>query len=190
MTTVSNRASFKLTLRELVTVVTDAVYIDYQLGKNGWSRFHLSVGTASVVVGPFGYCTDALGDLVRAALVIATSGLKAEVSFDAEPMEWRLIAGPYPALLGSTDFSLRVLTFPDASDPPSPEAEGNKLFEAQCTAESFVHAVLRAAEAVWDEYGADGYDRVWGGPCGFPVRALTALKAAISVEEPRTQWQN
>jgi hypothetical protein len=191
LTTVSNRASFNLTLRELVIVVTDAVYIDYQLGKNGWSRFQLSVGTVSVVVGPFGYCTDALGDLVRAALIIATSGSRAEVSFDAEPMEWRLIAGGYwdAAQSGWIDFRLRVLTFPDAFDPPSPEAEGNKLFEAQCTAESFVHAVLRAAEAVWDEYGADGYDRNWGGPRGFPLRALTALKAATSVQEPRTQWQ-
>ena len=104
-------------------------------------------------------------------------------------MEWRLIVGPYPAQSGWTDFRLRVLTFPDASGPPFPEAEGNKLFEAHCTAEGFVHAVLRAAAAVWDEYGADGYDRVWGGPCGFPLRALTALNAAISVQEPRTQWQ-
>jgi hypothetical protein len=169
--------------------VTDAVCIDYQLGKNGWSRFQLSVGKASVVVGPFGYCTDALGDLVRAALMIATSGLRSEVSFDAEPMEWRLIVGPYPALSGWADFSLRVLTFPDAGGLPLPEAEGHKLFEAECSAESFVDAVLRVAEAVWDEYGADGYDRVWGGPCGFPLRALTALKAAISVQEPRTHWQ-
>ena len=95
--------------------MTDAVRIDYQLGKNGWSHFQLNVATDSIVVGPFGYCTDALGDLVRAALVIATSGLRAEVSFDAEPMAWRLIVGPYPALYGWTDFSLRVLTFPDAS---------------------------------------------------------------------------
>jgi hypothetical protein len=169
--------------------VTDTTSIDYQLGQNGWSRFQLNVGTSSVVVGPFGYCTDALGDLVRAALVIATSGWRAEVSFDGEPMEWRLIVGPYAAQSGWTDFRLRVLTFPGAIGPPSPEAEGNKLFEAQCTADSFVHAVLRAAEAVWDECGADGYDRVWGGPFGFPLRALTALKAAISVQEPRTQWQ-
>lgn len=152
-------------LRELVIVMTDAVSIDYRLGKNGWSQFQLSVGTASIGVGPFGYCTDALGDLVRAALVIATSGLTAEVSFDAEPMEWRLIAGPYPALAGWTDFSLRVLTFPDATGPRLPQAEGNLLFEAQCTAESFVSAVLGAAEAVWDEYGAEvttrfGVDRV------------------------------
>jgi hypothetical protein len=169
--------------------VTDAVCIDYQVGQNGWSRFQLSVGASSVVVGPFGYCTDALGDLERAALMIATSGWRAEVSFDAEPMEWRLIVGPYPISSGWADFRLRVLTFPDASGHPFSEAEGQKLFEAQCTAESFVHAVLRAAEAVWDEYGADGYDKVWGGPCGFPLRALTALKAAISVQETRTQWQ-
>ena len=142
-----------------------------------------------VVVGPFGYCTDALGDLVRAALTIATSGLRAEVSFDAEPMEWRLIVGPYPALLGWADFSLRVLTFPDASGPALPEAEGHKLFEAQCPAEGFVHAVLRAAETVWDEHGVDGYLRVWGGPCGFPLRALAALRAAVSAQEPRTHWQ-
>jgi hypothetical protein len=170
-------------------VVTDAVCIDYQLEQNGWSRFQLSVGASSVVVGPFGYCTDALGDLVRAALMIATSGWQAEVSFDAEPMEWRLIVGDYSAQYGWTDFRLRVLTFPNAGGPPFSEAEGDKLFEAQCTAESFVHAVLRAAVAVWDEYGADGYDRLWGGPCGFPLRALTALKAALSVQEPRTQWQ-
>jgi hypothetical protein len=168
-------------------VVSAKVCIQYELGQNGWSSFRLIVGTASLVVGPFGYCTDALGDLVRAALLIATSGLQADVSFDAEPMEWRLIAGPYWDAVHShwTDFRLRVLTFPY---PASPEAEGDKVFEAQCSADSFVHAVLGAAQKIWDEYGADGYDKIWGGPCGFPLRALAALKAAISVQEPRTHW--
>jgi hypothetical protein len=32
--------------------------------------------------GEFGYCTDALGDLVRAALMIVTSGRYAVVTFD------------------------------------------------------------------------------------------------------------
>jgi hypothetical protein len=170
--------------------VSEEVCIDYELGQNGWSRFRLTVGTASVDVGPFGYCSDALGDLVRAALMIATSGWRAEVSFDSEPMEWRLIIGPYwdAAQSGWTDFRLRVLTFPSASNPPSPAAEGDNVFEAKCSPDSFVHAVLRAAQAVWNEYRADGYDRVWGGPCGFPLRALSALKAATSVQEPRTSW--
>jgi hypothetical protein len=163
--------------------MSQKVCIQYELGQHGWSSFRLNIGAASVVVGPFGYCTDALGDLVRAALMIATSGSRAEISFDAEPMEWRLIAGTQSSW---TDFHVRVLTFPYALDPPSPESEGNSLFVAECSAESFVRAVLGAAQAVWDEYGSDGYDKAWGGPCGFPLRALHALKAAISVQEPRT----
>ena len=165
--------------------MTEGVCIDYQLGKNGWSRFQMDVGGASVVVGPFGYCTDALGDLVRAALMIATTGMRAEVSFDAEFLEWRLIAGGN--WVARSEFSLRVFTFPNAN-PSLAEAEGQKVFEAQCLPEDFVRAVLKAAEAVWQEHGVDGYDRAWGGPCGFPLRALTALKAAISVQEPRTDW--
>jgi hypothetical protein len=148
--------------------MSQKVCIQYELGQHGWSSFRLNIGAASVVVGPFGYCTDALGDLVRAALMIATSGSRAEISFDAEPMEWRLIAGTQSSW---TDFHVRVLTFP---------------YALECSAESFVRAVLGAAQAVWDEYGSDGYDKAWGGPCGFPLRALHALKAAISVQEPRT----
>ena len=165
------------------------VSIDYELGRNGWSQFRLTVGTASVVVGPFGYCSDALGDLVRAALMIATSGWRAEVSFDAEPMEWRLLIGAYvdPGPRW-TDFRLRVLTFPSLDFPPIPEHDGNKVFEVECSPDSFVQAVLGAAQDVWDRYGADGYDQIWGGPRGFPVRALSALKTAVSVREPRTSW--
>ena len=71
--------------------MTDELAIEYQLGQHGWSQFRLTVGDASTVVGEFGYCTDALGDLVRAALLVATSGTRAEVSFDGAPTEWRLI---------------------------------------------------------------------------------------------------
>jgi hypothetical protein len=73
-----------------MTNLVEAVSIDYDLGKHGWSKFKLSVGSASVTVGPFGYCSDALGDLVRAALMIGTYGFEAEVFFDGEPREWRL----------------------------------------------------------------------------------------------------
>src|SRR5947209_3710553 len=117
--------------------MSEKVSIQYDLGQNGWSRFQLIVGAASVVVGPFGYCTDALGDLVRTALMIATSAWRAEVSLDAEPMEWRLVAGPYwnPTQSSWTDFRLRVLTFQYLADPPSPDAEGICLLEAQCSPE-------------------------------------------------------
>jgi hypothetical protein len=67
------------------------VSIIYDLGRYGWSDFKLTVGDVAVDIGPFGYCTDALGDLVRAALMLATSDYCVEVSFDGEPREWRLI---------------------------------------------------------------------------------------------------
>jgi hypothetical protein len=173
-----------------IVTMSEEVFIDYQLGQHGWSRFQLTVGTTSVVVGPFGYCSDALGDLVRAALTVATSGWRAEVSFDAEPREWRLVIGPYwdRARSDWTDFRLRVLTFPSVRLPPVPEEEGKTLFEAPCSADAFIHSVLKAAQAVWDEHGADGYDRLWGGPRRFPLRAVSALKVAMSVQEPRTTW--
>ena len=65
-----------------------SVSIVYDLGRHGWSSFQLTVGDSVVDIGPFGYCTDALGDLVRAALMLVTSDYRVEVSFDGEPREW------------------------------------------------------------------------------------------------------
>lgn len=160
--------------------MTDEVAIEYQLGQHGWSQFRLTVGDASTVVGEFGYCTDALGDLVRAALLVATSGTRAEVSFDGEPTEWRLIVtanSPKPQI----SISVRLFS---TLDPHRPDWEGEKLLEARSTGDSFARAVRDAAQSIWDEYGATGYNTAWGGPCGFPLRALTALNAVLSVAEP------
>jgi hypothetical protein len=160
--------------------MTHEVAIDYQLGQHGWSQFTLTVGDASTVVGDFGYCTDALGDLVRAALLVVTSGTRAQVSFDGEPTEWRLSVNddsPQPQV------SISVRLFPTL-DPHRPIWEGEKLLEARGTRDSFARAVRDATQSIWDEYGADGYNAAWLGPCGFPLRALTALTAALLVAEP------
>ena len=103
----------------------------------------------------FDYCSDALGDLVRAALIIATSGWRAEVFFDGEPREWRLLIGAYADINPPkwTDSRLRVFDV-------APGSEDNTTFEASCSPDSFIRAVLMAAQAVWDQYGADGYDKV------------------------------
>jgi hypothetical protein len=60
-------------------------------GRHGWSSFRLTVGDKAWDIGPFGYCTDALGDLVPAAPLLATPDYRAEVRFDGEPYEWRLV---------------------------------------------------------------------------------------------------
>lgn len=157
------------------------VAINYQLGQHGWSEFRLTVGDASTVVGPFGYCTDALGDLLRAALIIATSGDRAEVSFDGEPTEWRLIIEVDSPRKPKVSISIRL--FP-ARFPTQPNWDGEKLLEGCSTADSFARAVRDAAQTIWDECGADGYNSAWIGLSGFPLRALTALNSALSVAEP------
>ncbi len=199
------------------------VSIAYNLGEHGWSSFTLTIGAQSIEVGPFGYCTDALGDLVRAALTIATSGGRAEAAFDGEPREWLLIIErAHGEDCGPTDIRVAVTTWPCTEDntermqgldhsaiveqpasqgpncklvvvpvplsslPPPPEHI--TVFDAITPEDTFILSVLHCAQGIWDEHGSDGYDKIWGGPRGFPLRALIALKAAVSVQEPRTNW--
>jgi hypothetical protein len=203
--------------------MTKPVSIDYRLGAHGWSSFTLKIGDASVDVGPFGYCTDALGDLVRAALVVAVSGDDAVVTFDGEPREWRLIVKrAHGEGRGRTDVHVtisdshrpvrdddhppridsrvehspqaalgpgwkRVVVRVDPTSSPSP-LERVTVFESFTEADEFARAVRTAAQAVFDEYGIDGYDQAWL-PIrnGFPLRALHALTLALAIEEPAVQ---
>lgn len=152
------------------------VSITYHMGQYGWAHFELALGDEELEVGPFGYCTDALGDLVRAALQLATSAYGAEVSFDGEPCEWRLIVdeGWKP------EMRLRVLFFQDGE---LAETEGKLLIEGTVSADDFARAVQNVAQGIWDTYGADGYNDAWIGQRGFPLRGLKALDAALSCEE-------
>lgn len=105
----------------------EPVSVAYRLGQHGWSSFTLTIGDASIEVGPFGYCTDALGDLVRAALVIAVFGERAEATFDGEPREWRLIVErAYGQGRGPTDVRVAVTGWPpvDSSDGHQEGAHG------------------------------------------------------------------
>ena len=60
--------------------MTGGVSITYNLQPNGWAGFALNVEEATINVGEFGYCTDALGDLLLAALTIVTGGTFATFS--------------------------------------------------------------------------------------------------------------
>ena len=152
-----------------------AVSIVYDLGRLGWSNFKLTVGESAVDIGPFGYCTDALGDLVRAALLLVTSGSRAEVCFDAEPGGWRLVLdeGWKP--------ELRIRVY-DSSK--SAIADSDVIIENYATADDFARAVQKVAQRIWDTYGAAGYNEAWAGDRGFPLRGLRALDAALSHQEP------
>lgn len=165
--------------------VTDSVSLDYRLEQNGWASFTLTVGIRNVEVGKFGYCTDALGDLIRAALMVATGGSFASVSFDAEPREWRILLGTE----GSWNFPsnlvpLRVKTFPDAG-VGLPEIEGVMIFEAEVHRDEFARAVLAAAQTIFKRHGTNGYEGSWNFMFSkFPTRALHALETIVSTIGP------
>ena len=91
--------------------------------------------------------------------MMATSAHRAEVSFDSEPQEWRLILDERSRpMVSPPEVRVRVLVFPNSS-PPLPEELGMLVFEARCTVDAFAGAVETAAQTLWDEYGAEGYNR-------------------------------
>ena len=164
-------------------MATAPISINYDLGEHGWSRFTLTVGDRSLEIGAFSYCTDALGDLVRAALAMAAGAYRAEVSFDGEPMEWRMLLQRAWRTHEPNAFKIKILTFRDIH-ANQPEAEGELDFEALVEGEAFARAVTNAAQAIWDEHGSDGYNRLWSGSEGFPLKALGALHRALELTDP------
>lgn len=161
----------------------EPISIEYDLGRSGWSRFTLNVGDRKVDVGSFSYCTDALGDLVRAALAMATGAYRAEVGLELEPGEQRLIfqrAYRSSSLGGSCQLSL--LEFEDFACLP--EERGRVLFKATVETEAIARAIAGTAQALWDRHGPDEYNALWMGDRGFPLSALRALQCALEVEDP------
>jgi hypothetical protein len=77
---------------------------------------------------------------------------------------------------------VRVKIFPHSGRP---EYEGELIFEADADSDQFCRVVEKAAQSVWDQYVADGYNAAWMPIiAAFPFRALQALKTALETREP------
>jgi hypothetical protein len=159
------------------------VSIEFKFAGAGWADLILKIGQETFVLEGFSYTTDALGDLLRMALMIATGAWTARASFDREPIEWRLIAGNVwddKPKRWREGFWLRVLEFPDIYKRDRDEA-GYVAFEATCEPQSFAKAVADCARRYIAQYGTEKYE--WGNN-PFPMRALTALSAAMETSDP------
>lgn len=143
----------------------------------GWANCTLRVGQREFTLGWISDTTDALGDLVRAALHIRVGGFEAQARFDREPGELRLILHHrWEGTPQRRIFRLRVLEFPDIS-ADTPEASGQERFCVECDPDTFARAVEAAAAAVLKDVGSKGHTNWWGVP--FPARAYKALVAAL-----------
>jgi hypothetical protein len=107
-----------------------------ELYSHGWARLLFESGTRSFEIEGAGYCTDVLGDLVRAATEVVCCAYRTEVSFDSEPLEWRLIV---QARAEESTATLSLLEF----DTPA----GHEVFSCQVARDDFGRAVQRARPA-------------------------------------------
>lgn len=139
----------------------------------GWGDLDVTQGATHCKIEGFSYTTDALGDLVRAALLLATGQHTATVHFDGEPMEWRLIVGPHWRDSRWQSSKLRILIF-DNIYKEAAEADGKSVLEIECDSNAFVKAVAAMTERVLSDVGETDYEQHWG--MAFPMAALRALR--------------
>ena len=162
--------------------MTDPLKIEFEMIGHGWAKCSLHFGGQPYEMNGVSYCTDALGDIVRVAVLMVTGHHAGRLSFDAEPMEWRWVLNRHwqdDANLSREGLRLRILTFQDIY-AEQPDDQGAPEFEAICEPEEFARAVVWAASKVWEEVGAEVYAKTWRG-IPFPSRALAALKAALDL---------
>src|SRR6476469_1808307 len=72
----------------------EVVRFQYLLDHHGWATLGVEIGDQAFEFKDFGNTTDGLGDLVRAALQIATGDSYAGVIFDGEPHRYGLAVEP------------------------------------------------------------------------------------------------
>jgi hypothetical protein len=157
-----------------------AVLIDFKFRGAGWADIELRIRDQQFVSGGISYTTDALGDLLRAALMIATGAWSASVSFDGEPHESRLVlGGVWDRDRWRKGFFVRVIEFDDIYKK-RPDESGIVSFDAECTEREFAIAVLETGRRIL----AGGVENYAWGDTPFPMRALRALETALLTEDP------
>lgn len=146
----------------------------------GSTDVYLRSATRSFTIPGASYTTDALGDLVRAAVSIVCSAQRCTFSMDGEPAEFRFIISMDAKTTPMA--RIRILEFHDIYEK-LPDADGVEVFTCEAPRDEFGRAVLSAANKVLDDYGAAGYATANGGLNAFPIRAVAALASALNANE-------
>jgi hypothetical protein len=171
------------------------VEVSFTKAGSGWANCKVRVGAQQFTMASLSYTTDAIGDLIRAALQIATGGGSATVSFDREPAEWRIrLQRSWEGVPRAEVFRVRISEsdchpmnlipanvldhFGIEYDPETVgrEAPLVQLFEAECDPDAFARAVLAAGATLRDSNASAEW---WHLP--FPSRAYSALEAALAL---------
>jgi hypothetical protein len=142
--------------------------IDYRLAGSGWAECTISDEQASCEITA-SYLSDALGRLVVGAIGLATGLSSVSFCFDEEPGEYRWVIQS----VGINEISIEMLAF-DELWGGKPDKDGKSIFVTKCRPVVFARAVHRAATAILDQFGVDGYLKKWHAQ-PFPSRQLELL---------------
>ncbi|HVF37989.1 MAG TPA: hypothetical protein VNA29_08635 [Sphingomicrobium sp.] len=162
-----------------------ATTLRFNLQGRGWASLEVQNGSTKTVIESISYLTNALDDLVRMGLDVATDKAFAFARFDHEPAETILIAetGWWEGNDWHQGGRLSVVR-----EVPS-EFEPNWNWRQTANAESFfdvqsrddlARLFLDLALRVREEHGEEGYSKLWCGQLGFPRRSVAALEIALS----------
>lgn len=147
----------------------ESVSFRFQLLEGGWASLDTIIGGRTFSIPAFGYLTDGLGDLVRAALQIATGEGFVGVLFDEEPQCWGLALEP----AGLTHDNRRIarLTMRDGqrfvnaggrSDQPVWEWATEPVLDGYAYTDEFARAVQVVAAHAREQYDDKTYRQRWG----------------------------
>lgn len=173
----------------------EVVGFSFELHDAGWASLETKVGGRSFTIPAFGYMTDGLGDLVRAALQVATGESHIGVIFDEEPQRWGLALEP--AGLSDTNERIARLMIRDGGTALSADGWSNlavwrwatqPVLEGFVETDTFAHAVQIVTASARARYSDAVYRERWGyhGSLeGFPLRGLKALETALAITEYR-----
>ena len=150
----------------------------------GWARIEISADSVSHTIEGISYLTNALDDLLRMGIDIATDRGWSTALFDHEPRQTVLAAETSWFENGEPFDGARLSSF-DAG-PTADTITWRQLIDAPRdfalqvgSRDELARIFLKAGERVWDQHGDVGYRKLWGGRLAFPVRAMKALKSAL-----------
>lgn len=148
--------------------------IDYRLSGTGWSDCIVTAANGRCELTA-SYLSDALGNLVLAALGVISGFRTLSFGFDEEPGEYRWVIDA----IDLNEIKLQVLAF-DELWGSKPNSGGKLLFETTCRPIVFATAVEHAAATVLNVHGEEGYLEKWS-EHPFPTRQLALLRERIGL---------
>jgi hypothetical protein len=159
--------------------------LDFILDGAGWATLEINGDDFSRRIEGISYITDALDDLLRMGIDIATDKGWSFAQFDHEPATTILVAETGWSEDQEWKIGARLSSFSRHESLPH-AVTWNDVHTAKrdfvlplSSRDELARMFLGMAERVRQRYGESDYQVKWGGRLPFPTRAMVALKAAL-----------